>query len=566
MTTIYDQLSQERKDLQEKGEVPSWYTTAGWQMFKEKYQVGNATVRETFRRISSTAASHLEKHGLDVKEWEDKFFELMWNGWLSCSTPVLANMGTTRGMSVSCSGQYIRDSVDGFYDARHEAAMLTKNGFGTSGYLGDIRPRGSVISRGGKASGVIPVIKGLVQDMRDIAQGTQRRGAFASYLPIEHGDFDEVCDLILHEPDDLNIGWVVTDAFVNKLKMGDKEATRRYQKAMKAKMTMGKGYWFFVDKANRKRPACYVGNNLDIKASNLCSEIMLHSDEDVSYTCVLSSLNLALYDEWKGTDAIFTSTVFLDCVAEDFIQKGKDIKGLERAVRFTEKGRALGLGVCGFHSYVQKQGWSLEGFETHMWNLQVFKHIHEESLKASQWMAEALGTPEWCKGYGVRNTHRIACAPTKSTALMMGGVSEGINPDPMVVYRQTTAAGEVDRITPVFLELLKAKGKYEKAVLDDIREHNGSVQHLDWLTDEEKACFRTAFEIDQKNLLRLASTRAKYIDQWQSLNLFFSADEEESYVSEVHQQAFEDENILALYYNYTMTGIKAAKDVCEACQ
>lgn len=566
MTDIYSKLSKERKKLQKAGEIPPWYTTSAYQMFKDKYQHENATVKETFQRIANTAASHLKAHNQDVGTWSQKFFELLWNGWLSPSTPVLSNMGTNKGLAVSCSGGYVGDSIDDFYKSYHEVAMLTKFGFGTSGYLGDIRPRGTKISRGGKASGVKPVFEHFIHDMRAVSQGSSRRGAFAGYIEIDHADFDELSDLVLHEPDDANIGWIIKDSFIKRLNEGDIEATRRYQKALKLKMVTGKGYFLFIDKANRNRPQCYKDNNLDIKMSNLCNEILLFCDKDHSFTCVLSSMNLFRYDEWKDTDAVFNATVFLDCVAEDLLVNGSDIPGLEKAIRFTRKGRALGLGACGFHSYVQNKGWAFEGLETHLWNIEAFKKMDEESLKATQWMAKEFGEPEWCKGYGIRNTHRIAIPPTKTNSLIQGGVSEGINPDPALVYTQATSAGEVDRIAPIFLELLKKKGKYTKEVLDDIIQNNGSIQHVDWMTDEEKLVFRTAFEIDQKVVLRLAATRAKYLDQWQSLNLFFSAEEDEKYISEVHQEAFMDERILGLYYVYSLTGVKAAKNECIACQ
>lgn len=565
MADIYKKLSEERKLLQEQGEIPMWYTTSGWQLFKEKYQYEGQTVKQAYYRIARQAASHLVQYGLDSEEWSEKFFQLFWKGWLSPSTPVLSNMGTHKGLPVSCSGGVVPDSVYGFYESYLEAAILTKNGFGTSGYLGSIRPRGSKISTGGKSSGVKPVIKHFVQDMQTITQGTQRRGAFASYIEIEHADFDEVADLIQHEPDDLNIGWVVSDKFTKKLQKGNKEATRRYKKAMKIKMMTGKGYFFFKDKANRQTPKMYKDHGLEVKASNLCAEIVLHSDQDHSFTCVLSSMNLAWYDDWKDTDAPFVATIFLDCVAEDFLVKARTIKGLEKVVRFTEKSRALGLGVCGFHTYTQSKLWAFEGFDTHLWNIEAFKNISEKALAASQWMSTVMGEPEWCKGYGTRNSHNMALMPTKATALLQGGISEGINPDPAMVFTQATAGGEMDRISPAFLTLMKNKGQYNKKTIKSVVEKNGSVQHLDWLTDEEKLAFRTAFEIDQKSVLRLASTRQKYIDQGQSLNLFFAADEDEGYISEVHQQAFMDENILSLYYIYTLAGVQAAKSECLSC-
>lgn len=559
----YEQLSRERKEGIQNGTIPEWFTGAGYQVFKEKY-LWAPTVKEQYQAIARTAAGWLM-----FTPWEDqaydKFFNLLWNGWLSPSTPILANMGTGRGLPVSCSGGYIDDSIDGFYTSRRETAILTKYGFGTSGYLGDIRSRGSSISIGGVASGTLPVFKGFVRDMQEVAQGTQRRGAWAGYLPISHGDFDELADLLHSSDDDLNVGWIITDKDIQLLESGDSEMLRRYQKALKIKMITGKGYFFFVDKANRHRPECYKELGLDIKASNLCTEIMLHSSVDYTFTCVLSSMNLAKYDEWKETDTVFWSTLFLDCVAEEFIFKAKKIPGLEKAVEFTKKGRALGLGVCGLHTYFQQHGIPFESLEAQFINNAIFENISNEASAASLEMAKEIGKPSWCEASDYRNTHVMAIAPTKSTALIMGGISEGINPDPAMVYTQATSAGEVERINPVLLELMKRKGVYTEEIVKDIAENYGSVQHVDWLSEDEKKVFKTAFEIDQKVILRLASQRQKYIDQGQSINLFFSADADEEYISEVHKQAFLDENILSLYYIYSTKQSIQPKG-CESCQ
>lgn len=565
MTNIYTELSNERKLLQEKGLVPEWYSTGGFQLFKEKYLYDtDRSVRGQFERIAATAAEHLVGTKFE-KLASDKFFELLWNGWLSPSTPVLANMGTSRGMPVSCSGTVAEDSVDGFYSNLREVAILTKYGFGTATDLSNIRPRGAKISVGGRASGVMPIIQEHVNAMRNIAQGTARRGAWACYLNIEHGDFNELVDHMLAEPDDLNVGWVIHQTFIDRLNSGEAKALEVFQRAMKVKMVTGKGYFFFIDKANNKRPQIYKDKGLFINNSQLCSEIMLFNDLDHTYTCVLSSMNAAKYDEWKDTDAVFWSTIFLDCVAEEFIQKAKGIRGLEKAVRFTEKSRALGLGLCGIHTLFMQKMLPFESFDAHMLSQEISANIMEGASVATSEMAVELGEPEWCLGYGVRNTHLIAIAPTKSTALIMGGVSEGINPDPAMSYTQMTSAGEVDRTNPVLLNLMKKKGVYSKKHIQEITNNQGSVQKVDWLTDEEKKVFLTAFEINQKAVLRLASARSGYIDQWQSLNLFFSADESPNWIAEVHQEAFADPNILALYYIYTQAGVQAAKGECEAC-
>ena len=562
MSNSYRVLSNERKKMQEDGLMPLHWSTGSWQLFKNKYLYQASNPKEQYQRIASTLAAHTP----DPQEWKDKFFDIMWKGWLSPSTPILANTGTNRGLPVSCAGSYIPDSIDGIYKAKHETAMLTKMGFGTAGYLGDVRPRGTPISVGGTSTGVMQVIEGFQRDMEYVAQGTARRGSWAGYLPIDHGDFNEVCTFLEQHPDGNNIGWNVTEEFIERLKAGDEDAVARYGKALKTKMVTGKGYFFFPDKAAAKRPQWYVDQGLDVKAPQLCNEIMLHSSKDFTYTCVLASMNVELFDDWKDTDAVFVSTVFLDCVCQEFIERAKNIPGLEKAVAFTKNSRALGLGQCGLHSYFQKNMIAFESFDAHMLNNRISKYIQDEAIKASEWLASVWGEPKWMKGYGRANTHLIAIAPTKSTALIMGGVSEGINPDTAMVYTQKSAGGEVDRVNPYLLKLMKEKGVFSKANVESIRDKMGSVQHVDWLTDDEKLVFRTAFEINQHTILRMAAGRGKFVDQWMSLNLFFAAGEDEAYINDVHKEAFLNPDILGLYYVYSMAGIQASKDECIACQ
>jgi ribonucleoside-diphosphate reductase alpha chain len=303
--SIYKRYSRERKHLQKEGLVPEWYTTAAWQMFKEKFWTEEyPDIKSTFERISKRAASFIpETH--DRSYYERRFFEIMWNGWLAPSTPVFANMGTTRGCSVSCSGGVVGDDVGSFYQSQKEAALLSKNGFGTSGYLGEIRPRGSSITGGGVSSGVLPVLLDFVQMSRDISQGATRRGAWAGYLPIDHGDFWEVIEYIHNNPDDINVGWVVSDEFIKNLNGGDRESLKRYQRALKVKMITGKGYFFFVDKANRNRPEMYKNLGLEVKASNLCmtgdTMIKILGKNMGMYHCRLDVFveELAALDEWQ---------------------------------------------------------------------------------------------------------------------------------------------------------------------------------------------------------------------------------------------------------------------------
>lgn len=559
--------------MQEQELLPTWFTTGGWQLFKQRYLWADSP-RAQYEAIAATAAQHTD----DAAAWKDKFFTLLWNGWLSPSTPVLANMGTTRGFPVSCSGSYTPDSIDGFYSSLHEEALLTKGGFGTSTYLGDVRPRGARISTGGKASGIMPILRDRVTTSRNVSQGGVRRGADASYIPIGHGDFDEVITFLENEPDDLNIGWTLTDEDIARITAKERSEDnialkRRFAQTLRAKSVTGKGYYWKQDTANRKLPPYYPIKNV---ASNLCSEINLPSDENHTFTCVLSSMNLAKYDEWKDTNAVFVATVFLDCVASEFIAQARGVKGLERAVAFTEKARAIGLGACGYHTYLQEHGMAWDSLEATYFNDEVFKKLEEDTWKASCWMGDEWGIPEWVQdfadkeipsgGYWPRNASRLAVAPTKSTALIMGGVSEGIGPDVGFTYTQSTAAGEIDRVAPVILRIMKERGVYDKKHVKQLTDAFGSVQGVDWLSDEEKKVFRTAFEINQFSVLRAASMRAKYIDQWQSLNLFFAADAPSSYIADVHREALLDDNIIGLYYMVQLAGVKGSDpDECEAC-
>lgn len=572
MDSLYDKLSAERKKLQEDGEMANWWSTGAWQLFKNKYLYEAKTPKEQYKRIAKTLAQYVEGIYPDWWEiegyttWEEAFFNEMWVGNLSGSTPVIANTGTTRGLPVSCAGSVIPNNINGIYDGKREIAVLTKHGFGTASYLGNIQPRGSMTTKGFPSVGVLPVIKGFVEDMGYVAQNSARRGSWAGYLPVEHEDFYEVVSYLEEAPDGLNIGWNISDDFIHRLNCGDKQADDKFKTMLTAKMKTGKGYFSFIDRIQNFRPQMYLDKGLKIVSSQLCQEIFLHSSEDLTYTCVLSSMNAARWKQWKATKAVFIAQVFLDCVAEDFIRKAEGIPGLEKAVKSTKLGRPTGLGVCGFHTYLQQEMMAFESFEAHMWNNELFKHIHDQSLEASQWMAKVLGEPEWCEGYGVRSTHRTAVAPTKSSALLMAGVSEGINPDPGMTYTQLTSAGEVERVNPILLGLMKERGVNTKKHTQEIIDAQGSVQKVDWLSPEEKLVFRTAFEIDQKAIIRLAAARQKWICQGMSLNLFFSADEDEEYIAEVHSEAFNNPNILSLYYCYSKAGVTAAKDECSACQ
>lgn len=559
----YERLSLERKELQAKGSLPGWYTTAAWQMFSEKYAEHPG---QTFKDRIEVIANTLCKYWPNQKEAFDKFYQLMWQNILVPSSPVLANTGTNRGMSVSCSGSYIEDSVDGFYKTSHEVAMLSKNGFGTSACLDGISPQGTITSSGCVAAGPLPVFKMLNQVAADVSQGGVRRGAIACYIAIDHPDWDSIIDSIKEDGSDgVNVGWNISNAFIDKLNQGDLEATRRYQKALAFKMRKGKGYFFFPDKANELMPQCFKDRGLTIKASNLCVEISLPSDKDHTFTCVLSSLNLA-HPLALHPDSIEWSINFLHCVAVDFLHKAMDKPGLERAVRFTQKAMALGLGTLGYHTAIQQAMVPFESMVAYQWNQQVFSTIKEHAENASRKIAHWFGEPEWCKGTGRAHSTLIAVAPNMSSALLAGGVSQGIEPIFSNTFIQDTAAGEVERINPVLLELLNKRGLDVQACVKEVIDADGSVQGVDWLNSYEKEVFKTAFEIDQSVIINKAAARQRFIDQGQSINLFFDSEAPEEYVSRVHQLAFNNSHTKGLYYVRSKSGIIASTgESCVMC-
>jgi len=560
----YEELSKERKALQAKGDLPAWYTTPSWQMFKEKYAVeGEAAVRGRHRTIARTLARHMKGREL---EWEELFFNEMWDGILSPASPALGNTGagSKKGFMVSCSGQFVDDNVPSFYSNMYETALLSKYSFGTSADFSSIRPRGALFGDGGEANGAADVIEDFFTVAAKISQGSKRRGSIGAYLDIEHADWDECVDKLLHDHNGRNYGWVIRDSFIDKLKADDPEANRRWNKALYAKMVSGKGYIFCVDKANRHRPQMYKEHGLDIKASNLCSEIMLHSSEEYTYSCILSSLNLVHWDRIKTSNSVFIATVFLDCMCSEFIETSKGVPGMDKVRKFTEMGRAIGLGIMGFHTMLQSKGIPYVSLEARFLSSEISKHLHDESLRASQWLAKEYGEPEWCKGYGVRNTHRTAYAPTKTTALLMGGVSESWFPEPGAVYDMGSSVGEIRRITPVAFEMMKERGVYNKETITRIIQHAGSLQQETWLSEEEKNVFLFAYEMDQNEIFIQAMGRQKYTCQGQSLNFYFPENGSEDKIAEIMTKVLLHPDCLSQYYIYSKNGV-IIKDECLSC-
>lgn len=570
MTTKYEQYSAERKTQQLAGTLPDFYSTAGFQLISEKEYVGkHETVKDRYETIARTLSNHLPYKFRE--KYNTIFFNLLWDGLLSASTPVYINTGTQdKGLPISCSGSFILDSVDSFYKVAHEIAMLSKLGFGTSVYLGDIRPRGSQIKGGGKSDGVVPVMELMFNVANHISQGNNRRGSVATYLPLSHPDFWEVCHFLENNSDGSNMGWVIGDAEIALLDNADEEMTDRYQEVLYLRM-LGMGYIVDVDKANRLAPDVYKENNIRIFASNLCSEIFLHSSEKYTFTCCLSSLNLVNWDKILENDgqAIFDSIIFLDCVNSEFIEKSKGIPGVEKARAFAEWSRPVGLGAMGLSTYMQSKSVVFDDMEGHLLNTGIFKKIRQKADEANKWLGENLGEPELMKGTGLRCSHVMAIAPTLSTAVVMGGVSNGVEPSFANIYTQETSAGEVRRANPEVVKLLKSKGKWNKEVIQSIIGNSGSVSHLEFLSEHEKAVFRTAFEVDQMAIVRMANARGQRVDQGQSINLFFSSEAEEEYVSSVHMEALKSEYVKGLYYIRSSSGVNARTSLtdneCEMC-
>lgn len=806
---------EERLAMQQAGLMPADWPTAAWQMFSQNYLYEAATPKEQYERIARTAAKQFEDAGVypswwekefGGKTWSEVFFDLLHNAHIIGSTPVIANAGTNRGAPVSCSGGVVPNNIHGIYDAIKEVAVLSKHGFGTSVYMGEVCPRGTPFKGGGRASGTVPFMQAVVQAARDVRQGScfpvedgvklltehgfisfseaerrgslvaqvlgdgyiefvkplgyisqdyagdvytlkdsknmdirmtgnhniaytnsantvalslvkaedavfgkdvymaaagwlkdnsaavsdssasflpesiaglsagkaisllgettsaafflndgktffwqqesqakkaqelaalcglsssysvvfdekqqewhcvrlnkgvlfstenlqktkeeysgrvecctvpsgkivvlskgktlvignSRRGAVAVYIEADHADFWEWIHLLDETPDDYNFGWLLTDKFIAAVLAGEEEAKKRWVEIIRVKLITGRGYLVKIDEVNRKRPETYKAHELDVKASNLCSEITLHSSEEYSFSCILSNLNLAKYREMKKHTP-FLLVCFLDGICQSFLEYSDGVAGLEKVRNFTLKGRALGAGVCGFHTMLQKEGFAWESLDAVYLNSEVFRWYRSEAEEATKWMASVLGEPEWCAGFGRRNTHLMSMPPTKSTALLAGGVSEGINPDPKMVYLASTAAGEIARFNPVLLKIAKQRlpDADIQAVIDSIEANAGSVQGVDWLTPEEKMVFKTAFEIPLLAQLRHAEQRQKFVDQSQSANLFIAGDTDMEHLAEVLKYFLQSEHLLSLYYFYSERDAKASNGECVACQ
>ncbi len=514
-------------------------------------------------------AEHAERK-LGIEGYADKFYHYMARGYFSLSSPIWSNFGLDRGLPISCFGSYIGDSIYEIMETTAEVGMMSKIGGGTSAYFGDIRPRGSAIKNNGKSDGSFNFSKLFDTVIDVISQGTSRKGQFAGYIDIEHGDIDEWLD-IHTEGNPIQLmyyGVCVGHDWLESMKSGDPYKRQLWAKLLQRKTETGIPYLFFKDNANAGRPDVYKDKNMTVHASNLCTEIMLPSSSEESFVCCLSSMNLLYFDEWKDTDAPEVLTYFLDVVMSEFIEKSKDIPFLHKANRFAMRHRALGLGVLGWHSYLQANNIAFDSFEAMQKNNEIFRTLQEKTLKASQELAHRFGEPELLKGYGRRNTTLMSIAPTKSSSFILGSVSPSVEPFKSNYYVKDLSKIKTVYKNPFLEKLLQEKGLDREEIWESILHNDGSVQHLTQLSDEEKEVFKTFSEISQLSIIQQAAQRQKYIDQGQSINIMVHPNTPARDLNQLYLTA-EELGLKSIYYQYSMSAAQVFNRnllSCSSCE
>jgi len=539
-------------------DYPAWMDEISLATISKGYLLPGETPKKAYRRVAAAAANRLKK-----PELENKFFKIIWNGWLGLASPVLSNMGTDRGLPISCFGVDTPDSIRGIGLTNAELMKLTSQGGGVGISVSRIRPRGTEITGNGKSEGVVPWCK--IYDSAIIAtnQGSVRRGAASVNLDIEHPDIEEFLQIRRPKGDpnrqclNLHQCVVVGDNFMRKLESRDQDSMALWAEVLKSRMETGEPYIMYKDNVNKNNPIAYMMNNLDVSMTNICTEITLFTDEDHSFICCLSSLNLAKYDEWKDTDAVELATWFLDGVMQEFIDKSQGKDSLKRTHAHAKKGRALGLGVMGWHTFLQQKGMPFNSIASTAYTHNIFSDIKNKAEKASRDLAQEYGEPIWCKGTGMRNTHLLAVAPTVSNSVITGGISAGIEPLPANIYTFNGAKGTFIRKNKVLETILENKGENKEKWWDQMLADGGSAQNLpdNVLTPEEKELFLTFPEINQLELVRQAAIRQRYLDQTQSLNLSFDPNDSPKWINQVHIEAWKL-GVKTLYYLRTDSVIK----------
>jgi ribonucleoside-diphosphate reductase alpha chain len=493
-----------------------WLNSHSRIFLERGYLKEGITPEARIRQIAETAQTILHIDG-----FADKFEDYMSKGFYSLATPVWTNFGNDRGLPVSCFNSYIPDTMDGILNKVAEVGMMSKLGGGTSGYFGDLRPRGAKISVGGESSGPVHFMELFDKVAEVVSQGSARRGSFAAYIPVEHPDVEEFLQIRSegHNIQNMSIGVTISDDWMKHMISGDKEKRKIWAKIIQKRFQTGYPYLMFADNVNNNAPQVYKDKRLKIKSSNLCSEIELFSDESNSFVCVLSSLNLLHWDEIKDTDAVETLIYFLDAVNEEFIRKTANSKFMESAHNFAKNQRALGMGVLGWHSLLQSKMVSFESMAAKNLNIEIWKTIKNKADKASIELAGLFGEPDLLKGYGRRNVTTLAVAPTTSSSFILGQVSPSIEPLNSNYFVKKLAKGSFTYKNPYLKKLLKDKNQDKEEIWKDILVRGGSVQHLSFLSKEEKDIFKTFGEISQKEIVIQNIQRQKYIDQAVSLNL-----------------------------------------------
>lgn len=704
-----------KKEWLAAGEIPNWMSSNGVQLFCEKYSFNN----DTYKQRIQAGAGYLASNSPNVypdwwhedaytagKDYAQVFFNVQWDGFVTGSTPLIANGGTDRGMTVSCSGQYMRPTIYHSNDAVTELAVLTKYGHGTSVCIDDWPCAGTDIGDGNYSKGVMPIIKKLIAEIDEVSQGV-RRGSAAYYLSIDHGDFYTVAQHLHENPDSNNVGWLISDEFIERLKAGDKEAIARWNKVIYVRMTKGKGYICKIDNFNRtmaeafKRDAeVFRGSNLCVapetkiltdrgyqtiselvgqevnvwngeewsgvvvqktgenqklvkvklkdadrrynltctpyhkfylsdgsmvRASELkrgdallawsdylgvdqqhyvvsvrdegrvgdtycfteskrgmgvfngiltgnCIDMNLPSSDKLTFTCVLLSLNLLECRNWPKNLAKIAH-LMQDANVTGYLKQIESLSehnrlAMQKAYNFTKRYRAVGTGTYGFHSLLMKERIVWGSLDSFYLNAKIFKQIHAEIADVNRWLAATLGEPEGCVGLGIRNATTTAGQPTKSSAeLSKGSPSESINPQTALVKIKESSGGELVRIDTVFLDYLKENGLYTDELIRKVAKNKGSVQGIDEIPKDMQQVFATAFEVKMEDHLNLCSQRRKYIDNNQSLNLYFTGSDSPESIAGIHKQALLDPECNGLYYCYSMRGGNITRTTeCFSCQ
>ena len=564
MNTI-DTTSGNSLPLSEADNKMWWKNSESEQILNRGYLLKGETVEGAIDRICTAAARRLYK-----PELKDSFVEMIERGWMSISSPVWANMGTERGLPISCFNVHVPDEIEGITHKLGEVIMQTKIGGGTSGYFGELRERGSAVTDNGKSSGAVSFMKLFDTTMDTISQGGVRRGAFAAYLDVDHPDIEEFLKIksIGNPIQNLFTGICVPDYWMQEMIDGDADKRQVWAKVLESRQQKGLPYIFFSDNVNKNKPQVYKDKNLRINASNLCSEIMLPSSFDESFICCLSSMNLELYEEWKDTEVVKLAIFFLDAVLQEFIEKTEGNYYLAAANRFAKRHRALGLGVLGWHSYLQKNMIPFEGMEAKMKTTEIFKHISDKADKATQDLARIYGEPELLKGYGRRNTTTMAIAPTTSSSAILGQTSPGIEPFSSNYYKAGLSKGNFMRKNKYLKILLEEKGLDNEEVWREIMLNGGSVQHMTQLTQNEKDVFKTFKEISQLEIVQQAAIRQKFVDQGQSLNLNIPAELPIKDVNRLMIEAWQL-GVKSLYYQRSQSVSKelvTSLVTCSSCE